>query len=97
MSSTMQPPNPAGVKAPATVNPMVVSCSGSSILSAENPARFAQAGGVEGLEPLLNQLPHIGAATGTVVTDGSAGHVAGAPFTRGTRSTVTVRHAASLP
>ena len=33
ISSIMQPPRPAGVSAPATVRPMVVSCSGSSILS----------------------------------------------------------------
>ena len=33
MSSMTQPPRPAGVRAPATVSPMVVSLAGSSILS----------------------------------------------------------------
>ena len=33
MSSMTQPPRPAGVRAPATVSPIVVSLAGSSILS----------------------------------------------------------------
>ena len=33
MSSITQPPSPAGVSAPATVSPIVVSLSGSSIFS----------------------------------------------------------------
>ena len=68
---------------------------GQQHLVGENPARFAQPGGIEGLKPLINQLPHISAATRTVVTNRPAGQVAGAIITPDTRS--TVGHAASLP
>ena len=45
ISSMMQPPRPAGVSAPATVRPIVVSWSGASILSEKmrhaSPSRAA--------------------------------------------------------
>ena len=69
MSSMTQPPRPAGVRAPATVRPMVVSFSGRQHLVGEDVAGFRQPAGVEGLEAAFDQLADLGASAWPVVLD----------------------------
>ena len=61
------PPRPAGVSAPATVRPIVVSLSGASIFSEKIWHASDIRPGVERLEPLVHQVLDLG----TSASDGS--------------------------
>ena len=69
ISSMTQPPRPAGVSAPATVSPMVVSLAGRQHLVGVDVAGLGQPAGVEGLESPVDQRADLGAPRRPVVTN----------------------------
>ena len=90
ISSTMQPPSPAGVSAPAIVKRDRRVVLRQQHLVGEDAARLAQPRGVERLKALVDQMPDVGAAARAVVADRLAGQVIRAGFLR--RSGRTIGH-----